>query len=196
MSAAGKSPGVSAMPEADLLSLFAAPLEKASLPYMVTGAMAAILYGQPRTTNDLDVVIELKADDLPRLRTAFPESDYYLPPDEVIAIELRRAQRGHLNVLHHDSGFKADLYPMGADALHHWAFPQRRPIQHGGQTVSFAPPEYVILRKLEYFREGSSSKHLTDIRAMLDVSGAAIDGGVLDDWIARLGLQAEWARVM
>ena len=155
----------------------------------------AIVYGQPRTTNDLDVVIELKATDLPRLRAAFPESDYYLPPDEIIDVEIHRAQRDHLNALHHDSGFKADLYPMGQDALHQWAFPQRRPIPHGGQTISFAPPEYVILRKLEYFREGGSTKHLTDIRAMLDVSGDTIDRGTLVEWIARLGLQAEWSRV-
>jgi len=94
------------MPEADLISLFAVPLERAGLPYMITGAAAAILYGQPRTTNDLDVVIELKVTDLPRLRTAFPEKDYYLPPDEVIAVELGRAQRGHLNALHHDSGLR------------------------------------------------------------------------------------------
>lgn len=183
------------MPEADLLGLFAVPLEKAGLPYMVTGATAAILYGQPRTTNDLDVVLELKSADLPRLRAAFPETDYYLPPDEVIAVELARAQRGHLNALHHDSGFKADLYPIGEDALHHWAFPQRRAVSHNGKTIHFAPPEYVILRKLEYFREGGSTKHLTDIRAMLDISGDVIDRTVLSEWITRLGLQAEWAKV-
>jgi len=184
------------MPEADLISLFAVPLERAGLPYMITGAAAAILYGQPRTTNDLDVVIELKVTDLPRLRTAFPEKDYYLPPDEVIAVELGRAQRGHLNALHHDSGFKADLYPMGSDSLHQWAFPNRRPVPHGGTSVSFAPPEYVIVRKLEYFREGGSTKHLTDIRAMLDVSGDALDRAALGEWITRLGLQAEWNRAL
>jgi hypothetical protein len=58
------------MPRVDLISLFAVPLGRAGLPYMVTGATAAILYGQPRTTNDLDVVIGMKTADLPRLRTA------------------------------------------------------------------------------------------------------------------------------
>jgi hypothetical protein len=183
------------MPEADLLGLFAVPLEKAGLPYMVTGATAAILYGQPRTTNDLDVVLELKSADLPRLRAAFPETDYYLPPDEVIAVELARHQRGHLNALHHDSGFKADLYPIGEDALHHWAFPRRQTVSHGGHTIHFAPPEYVILRKLEYFREGGSTKHLTDIRAMLAISGDVIDRTPLSEWITRLGLKTEWAKV-
>lgn len=183
------------MPEADLLGLFAVPLERAGLAYMVTGATAAILYGQPRTTNDLDVVIELQTTDLPRLRTAFPESDYYLPPDEVIQVELARARRGHLNALHHDSGFKADLYPIGDDPLHRWAFPLRRRVPHAGHHFSFAPPEYVILRKLEFFREGGSTKHLADIKAMLDISGDQLDRPVLADWITRLGLQAEWARV-
>jgi hypothetical protein len=183
------------MPEADLIGLFAVPLEQAGLPYMVTGATAAILYGQPRTTNDLDVVIALKFADLPRLRRAFPETDYYLPPDEVIAVELNRAQRGHLNALHHDSGFKADLYPMAQDVLHQWAFPQRRAISYGGHSISFAPPEYVVLRKLQFFREGGSTKHLTDIRAMIEVSGATLDRAILHDWITRLGLEAEWNRV-
>jgi hypothetical protein len=53
-----------------------------------------------------------------------------------------------------------------------------------------------ILRKLEYFREGGSEKHLRDIRGMLEVSGAQIDRQLLEQWIARLGLAAEWTRVL
>lgn len=132
---------------------------------------------------------------MPRLRAAFPENDYYLPPDEVIEVELRRTQRAHLNALHHDFRFKADLYPMGTNALHQWAFPKRRAVPHGGQNISFAPPEYVILRKLGCFREGGSITHLTDIRAMIDVSGNAINQTALAEWIPRLGLQTEWRRV-
>lgn len=183
------------MAEADLISLFAVPLEKAGLAYMVTGATAAILYGQPRTTNDLDVVLELTASDLPRLRAAYPESEYYLPPDEVIETEIRRSHRGHLNALHHDSGFKADLYPIGSDVLHQWAFPRRRVAGYGESKVNFAPPEYVILRKLEYFREGGSTKHLTDVRAMLEISSETIDRAAIVEWIERLGLKPEWSRV-
>lgn len=109
------------------------------MPYIVTGATAAILYGQPRTTNDLDVVIELRAEDAARLHEVFPEEDYYVPPEDVIQVELRRAQRGHLNVLHHDSGFKAALYPVANDALHRWALPRRRAIDHAGRKISVIP---------------------------------------------------------
>jgi len=57
-----------------------------------------------------------------------------------------------------------------------------------------APPEYVIVRKLEYFREGGSDKHLRDIRAMLAVSGDQLDRAALKDWIERRGVQAEWQK--
>jgi hypothetical protein len=58
-----------------------------------------------------------------------------------------------------------------------------------------APPEYVILRKLEYHREGGSEKHLRDIRAMLAVSGDLLDRPALQDWIQKLNLETEWKRV-
>ena len=56
--------------------------------------------------------------------------------------------------------------------------------------------EYVILRKLEYFREGKSEKHVRDIRGMLEVSPAEVDRPFLDQWIARLNLTAEWRRIL
>ena len=58
-----------------------------------------------------------------------------------------------------------------------------------------ASPEYVILRKLEYFREGGSEKHLRDIGAMLAVSGGQLDRSALGEWIQRLGVATEWRRV-
>jgi hypothetical protein len=65
-----------------------------------------------------------------------------------------------------------------------------------GLSMSVAPVEYVILRKLEYFRERKSEKHVRDIRGMLAVSMAQIDRPFLEQWIARLGLAAEWAVVL
>ncbi len=94
----------------DEVSLFALRLEAIGAPYMVTGATAAILYGQPRVTNDLDVVLAL--DDAARisLLNAFPETEFYVPPESVIRAEQARNQRGHFNLIHHESGYKADIY--------------------------------------------------------------------------------------
>jgi hypothetical protein len=179
------------MGELDELSLFVARFEASGVPYMVTGATAAILYGQPRVTNDLDVVVSL--DDAGRrdLLRVFPESEFYVPPESVILAEQARVQRGHFNIIHLESGYKADIYLAGADTLHTWAMERRRRLSWtSGLSLSVAPPEYVVLRKLEYYREGRSSKHISDIRAIVAVTG--IDETLLIPWLARLGLETTW----
>ena len=60
--------------------------------------------------------------------------------------------------------------------------------------MSVAPPEYVIVRKLEYFQEGGSEKHLRDIRGILAVSGELLDQAELLQWVTRRGLMAEWEK--
>ena len=154
--------------------------------------MAAIFYGEPRLTHDVDFVVFLRDADIRRLVEVFPAGEYYLPPVETIAAEARREQRGYFNLVHLGTGFKADFYPTGRDELHAWAFRLKRSVQYEGEIVMLAPPEYVILRKLEYYREGGSDKHLRDIRSMLAVSGGRIDRPALDEWIERRGLQTEW----
>ncbi len=183
------------MPGADYIALFTRALDEVGLTYMVTGATAAIVYGKPRYTNDVDIVIVLPTNAALKLSAAFPANQYYVPPVETIQAEAARARRGQFNLIHEESGYKADMYPAGTDPLNEWALPRRQKLELPGGSVWVAPPEYVILRKLEFFREGGSAKHLIDIKAMLDVSGELLDRAALDDWITRLGLQAEWARV-
>lgn len=65
----------------------------------------------------------------------------------------------------------------------------------GGVEVRVAPPEYVITRKLEFYREGGSPKHLRDIRSMLAISSELVDLATLEDWVRRRGLEAEWSEV-
>ncbi|MEN9813767.1 MAG: hypothetical protein B9S27_08040 [Opitutia bacterium Tous-C8FEB] len=183
------------MLELDELGRFAARLEAVGVPYMVTGATAAILYGQPRVTNDLDVVLSLDDAGRSALLRAFPDNEFYVPPEAVIRAEQARAHRGHFNLIDLASGYKADLYLAGTDELHHWALPRRRRIAWSPElTVSIAPPEYVVLRKLEYFREGQSSKHWTDIQAIRAVTG--VDESLMAPWLRRAGLEGLWARMI
>jgi len=179
------------MPAPDELSLFVDRLESIGAPYMVTGAMAAILYGQPRTTNDFDFVLSLSEAARGALLKAFPEEEFYVPPESVVQAEQARSLRGHFNLIHHDSGYRADIYLMGSDPLHAWALPRRRRESWApGKSLWVAPPEYVVLRKLEYYREGGSTKHVADIAAICEVTG--VDEAVLSPWLARLGLSDLW----
>lgn len=118
------------MPETDanVFLLFIRRLNGLGIRYMVTGSVASIAYGEARLTHDVDIVVEIGREDVGRLAAAFPESDFYLPPSEVIRIEVTRAQRGHFNIIHHETGFKADVYPCGRDRLSAWGVqpPKRR----------------------------------------------------------------------
>lgn len=174
------------------LAPFLEPLEALGLPYCITGSVAASVYGEPRLTADIDVVLLLKVGNLAALRAAFPEAEYYVPPEETMRLELARDGRGHFNLIHHGSQFKADIYLAGRDPLHAWALGQRRRIslEDGGAWI--APPEYVILRKLEYLREGAQDKHVRDIRFMLVAS--EIDRAFVEAEVERLGLLLQWKR--
>ena len=99
------------------------------------------------------------------------------------------------NIIHMNTGFKADFYPTGRDEMNAWGFRRRRSVQFEEESVMVAPPEYVIVSKLEYFREGGSEKHVRDICSMLAVSGDQIDKSELNEWIQRRGVQEQWRKI-
>ncbi len=176
----------------DFLLTFIRRLNLTRCPYMITGATASIIYGEPRLTNDLDLILDLKKGDVPGFSQAFPPEEFYCPPEEVIILEVMRPVRGHFNLIHHETGFRADVYLAGKDPLHHWGLAKRKSVQVEDQAVWVAPIEYVILRKLEYYREGRSEKHLKDIAGMLEVSDAQVNMAWLEEQIAERQLQEEW----
>ena len=183
------------MPEPDLIELFVRPLNELGVRYMVSGSVAAMLYGEPRLTHDVDLVVFLRAEHILRLPLAYPSPEFYVPPTEAIALEVARELRGHFNIIHADSGLKADFYTAGRDEVHAWAFQHTRHYYVRGMKISLAPPEYVIVRKLEYYREGGSDKHLRDIRAMMAVSGDQLDREDLLAWINKRDLTNQWRQV-
>jgi hypothetical protein len=172
------------------------PLNVAGIRYMVTGGLAAIVYGEPRLTNDVDVVVQLLPTDPRRLSQAFDASEYYVPPIETIEAEAARQMFGHFNIVHIESALRADVYCVGDDEFGAWAFRHRRSIEIGDDWVWLAPMEYVIVQKLRYFRESGQDRHLRDIAAMRRISGELIDRNTINDWVVRLALQAEWEKVL
>lgn len=183
------------MQETELLLLFTEALDQARLKYFVTGSMACILYGEPRLTMDVDLVLALAQNDADKIESAFPESQFYCPPIEILKIEASRSLRGHFNIIHHESGFKADCYIAGTDPLHRWAFTKIHEVSLNQKKVFFAPPEYVIIRKLEYYREGNSEKHVRDIQAMLQHSKSEIDMHELERIVHDQGLESVWEKI-
>lgn len=180
----------------DLFTLFTSRLNAAGIDAIVTGSVAAMLYGEPRLTHDIDMVVLLDDATIDALVRAFPDEEFYCAPAEVIRVEARRARRGHFNIIHYETGFKADMYIAGDDPLHRWALSKQRTVEFGGIALKVAPPEYVIVRKLQYFREGESTKHLQDIRGILRHQAENIDRGDLLARVVALGLEPQWHAVV
>src|ERR1051326_673524 len=79
--------GSLSMPEPDLIELFVHPLGQLGVRYLVSGSVAAMLYGEPRVTHDVDLIVFLRYADIPRLSEVFPAPEFYLPPPETIGAE-------------------------------------------------------------------------------------------------------------
>lgn len=176
----------------ELIDTFIRPLNEHGIRYIITGSVASMVYGEPRLTNDVDVVLDITQADIPKLIEAFPEADFYLPPVEVIETELLRGSRGHFNIISQQSMLKADIYLAGTDPIQRWGIAGARILDIDDQPISFAPPEYVIIRKLEFYREGHSEKHLRDIASMLSESSSEINRDTLAEYLGQLGLEAQW----
>jgi hypothetical protein len=176
----------------DLVTLFVLPLEALGVRYMVTGSVAAMGYGEPRLTNDVDIVVELTRRDAGRFVRAFEASgELYVPPEETIVAAVAHGAGGSFNVIDPAQAVKADYF-VAADDLARWGLEHRRREPMGDAAVWVAPPEYVIVRKLEYFRAGGSGKHLDDIRSMLRFGADRLDLAVLEGHVTRLHLEVEW----
>lgn len=176
------------MDEHDLLKLFVRPLHDSGFRYLVAGSVGAMIYSEPRMTIDIDLVVAIPSSQIGRLADIFVESEFYLPPPEVILGENSRECRGHFNIIHHATGLKADFYPSHTDPFFAWAWRNRNVISDEHGPVDIAPPEYIIVWKTIYFSEGGSEKHLRDIRRMVTVSEDQIDFAVVRDALRERGL--------
>ena len=177
-----------------LISLFVVPLNRANVEYMITGGLAAVIYGHPRLTLDVDVVVRLAKDEVPRFAELWPAEEYYSPPPEVIEEESARAEHGHFYIIHSESAMRADIYIAGNQALNVWALQNRVELSIERHVVQVAPIEAVILGKLKFFAMGGSERHLIDIGRMIEISGHLIDQNSLDAWISRLQLLDAWRK--
>ncbi len=93
------------MQDLNLFALYTEILVKNNIRYFITGSVASIVYGDPRLTHDIDLVINLNTTQVDDLIKAFPSEEFYCPPKDVIITELNRPSRGHFNLIHHETGF-------------------------------------------------------------------------------------------
>jgi len=167
-------------------------LEQENISYMVVGSIAAMVYGEPRMTHDMDLVIDILPNETTHFERIFPLADFYCPPLEVLKSEV--VHRGQFNLIHHESGLKIDVIVRKTTEHSIEEFHRRRKVPFWkGVEVWLASPEDVIIKKLDFYRQGGSEKHIKDIRGIM--AETQLDQAYLKAWLQKLNLSAEWSKV-
>jgi hypothetical protein len=177
----------------DLLAQVIAVFQRLRIPYFVTGSLASMAYGEPRLTNDIDIVAQITEADIPGLLSAFPETEFYISED---AVRDAVQHRNQFNIIHPSSGLKVDVVIQKDSEFDRSRFSRThiiRPV--ATYEAAFASPEDVIVKKMEYFMEGGSEKHLRDIASMLRISGDDLDMTYIEKWANTLGLVPVWSAI-
>ena len=168
----------------------AAAIEGAGGSYFVGGSVASSLQGEPRATNDLDIVLELAVGRI----TAFVDA---LGADFEVDHDMMRDALLHgrsCNIFYLPVLMKIDLFAVGPDPYDEIEFARKRAVRvrASGEQLVVKSPEDTVLRKLLWFRDGGgvSEKQWRDVVEVLRVSRAEIDAPYLDTWASRMELAA------
>lgn len=182
------------MEPTELLGVVGEVLDRIGCARFTTGSIASMVSGEPRFTNDIDIVVRLEERQALEVAAAFTGDAWCVSPEA--AVDAVRCG-GMFNLIHVASGLKVDLIVAGRDAYDDTRFDRVRGIRMpDGRVEPFSSPEDVILMKLVFLREGGSDKHRRDIATMVAVQGAvSLDWEYMAAWSDRLGVAAEFGRL-
>jgi hypothetical protein len=173
-------------------------LDNSGIDYMLGGAVGAWAWGEPRSTQDIDLVISMSAEESTKLSQELEKIEIYLPPKIMLENLYETRADLPLNAIHGASGFKAEMFPVRAgDDLRRSAFSRRRQVDFGSEVgkVYVHSPEDLIVYKLIYFSISQQTKHIRDIGSILKVSGKELNFEHIEYWVQEKGLQRVWEEI-
>ncbi len=159
-----------------LLKIVKKRLDKADIPYMVSGGIAVSFWGFPRTTHDIDIVIEAHEKDKDKIIKLF-KKDFYISSE---AVEEAIKERFTFNIIDNKSGLKIDFWLLKRDAFGESEFKRKLKKKIFGEYIFIISPEDLILCKLMGFKETQSHRRLEDAKSILATS--KIDLEYVKNW--------------
>lgn len=176
----------------DLLTFASQRFDELGVRYFVTGSGATITYGEARFTQDIDFVVALEQRHVEGICTSFPAPDFY-----VSDIAVREAIRLRRMIIHSSSGLKIDVSIPSGDEFDQLRMTRivRLPRSDGSQ-ICFSSPEDVIVKKMQWYRDGGSEKHLRDIAGVLSICSRPIDRAYIEKWAGHFGVLDTWNLIL
>ena len=187
------SPDESSDPVAVALQVGAA-LDHVGVRWLIGGSLASSVHGEPRATQDVDMVVDLQARHVEPLWNAL-RRDHYVDADEM---RLAVKTAGSFNAVHFASAIKVDFFVAGDDPFEAERLAKRQSVETPSGVLHVDTAEHTLLRKLEWFRRGGeqSERQWRDVQAIARIQGDRLDLDYLRLWAERLGVSDLLQRVL
>lgn len=166
-------------------------LNQAGITYMVTGSVAGSYYGEPRATNDIDVLVDPDVVGLESLVDGLIADGYYVDRE---AAREALAQRTQFNAIA-PGALKVDFVIRKDRPFSRQELERRRPVDLLGIAGYVPALEDLIVAKLEWAAFGESERQLRDVASLLAVAGDDIDLPHVARWVGALHLEEVWDRI-
>lgn len=167
----------------DVLGDFTGRLEKLGIEYMLTGSMALVHYAIPRTTADIDIVIQLFPRDVDKFIKEF-ETDYYIPQNRARDAVQRKKM---FNVLNQQTVMKIDCVILKDEEFQIQAFSRRQRVNYAGYfEIWIISREDLILSKLNWAKISRSEMQMRDVASIIR---NGYDRDYVENWAKKLGVE-------
>jgi len=167
----------------DLLTKISGICDKLKIPYVITGGMAVSVWGRPRFTADIDIVVELISENTGLLAEELLkiDKDVYVSEEAMHEALIRK---GEFNFVDPNSQLKVDFWIVG-DKFHEQEIKRAITKKIDGKKVNFISPEDLILSKLLWFQDSQSTRQLEDIKSVLAITN--VDLKYIKNWAKKHG---------
>jgi hypothetical protein len=161
-------------------------LDRLGIAYLLGGSAASSHFGVPRSTNDIDLVADVRADDVDALVEALTE-EFYIEPDSVAEAVARGTS---FSVIHWERVLKVDIFITGDSPFPTEQLRRATLESVAGLNFRVASPEDIVLAKLRWFRDGgeASDRQWEDVCSVLSIQADRLDLDYMRHWAADLGI--------
>ena len=181
------------MSQPELLAKVTRLLEHAGIPYMITGSHASSAMGQPRSTHDIDFVVQMRAEDIRHLVSAFAGDRFGF--DEVAALEA--VTKNDMFQLHDlVGGDKVDFWLLKDHPFDQQSFMRKVRGVAAGTPVYLPTIEDHILQKLRWAHDYESQRQYGDALLLYELHAANLDAPYMLRWVSELQMQSTWDRMV
>jgi hypothetical protein len=170
------------------LACLAEAFNRLQIKYFVGGSLATSLHGVMRSTQDIDLIIEVAPYDVDRLSVELGANF------EIDIESFREAAKTHrsCNIFFLPEFTRIDIYVPENSSFNFSRMNRRQSVRIPGVATDIfvASPEDAVLKKLEWFRKGEeiSRRHWDDVLSLAKLHANALDRPYLEEWAAMLGV--------